>query len=765
MRLGTVSFIKARAAFDTVEDQYLFLLRRIPAPGFASWVICKRLRRSSKRNNPSVRGIKASFAPGAEARCTSTNTPASDQLAEAQPASCRHSFKIHTDSPSFAIQLCPKENDTDEAIAPMAPPTRFNSLRTGGSRPAARKPTFRDDSNLVGFRYDKAVAAEPPVHITRSTTSASTRSRPPPLQRSPSSSTTTTVSSSCSCAASTSAVSLAGTAATSINGVPGAGGPVIVAPPRLSMPVVAPPTEQHPALRSPLPQLDEVWKRDSGHGSSLMTKTIPEEDARLNVAEANEDDDCFVERRPTSKDGSSGEASHIEHSPVSVTGSAISGSNSARRHSLNGVRPVTARASVAASTAAPSRYSAWGTRAATNGSPVLAAAAGASRASPSSVIAPFDLRIASSATSSSSSSSYNHHPAAAITASDFLPAPISPPPSPSRASSLRWLTTRRQSLRLSFWGGSRDDGAPAHPQQHQQQRKPAPAPTAPRRWQSVSQLRAGSTAGNNTRPATAHIAGKSASAIAGNTTIAGGLAPGTATPAPASSAKLQPPVSPAQSSSRSTLAMSSPPEPAPGSAAEFSPLGIAIPTDSLLDDDFISSLNFSKRGSLMFDPDSVAAMDRMSLTDDDRSATPTQRSSNAAMPRPVSSATSYAAADDDVRVPPRAASPAPDVRVMAPDVEQESQKVRQLYASGEPPAPLLDTVRHSYCDRLEPTPEVLTEDDESVAYEYSLAVPVAAAALSPVSDSTDSCFSSPQKRKYSRASLFRAKIRKLLVAA
>ncbi|KAJ4159950.1 uncharacterized protein LMH87_007885 [Akanthomyces muscarius] len=606
----------------------------------------------------------------------------------------------------------------------MAPPTRFNSVRTGGSRPVARKPTFRDDSNLVGFRYDKAVAAEPPVHITRSTTSASARSRPPPLQRSPSSSTTTTASSSCSCAASISAVSLAGTAATSING---AGGPVVVAPPRLSMPVIAPPTEQHPALRSPLPQLDEVWKRDSGHGSSLVTKTIPEEEVRFNVAEPNEDDDCFIERRPTSKDGSSGEASHIEHSPVSVTGSAISGNTKPRRHSLNGVRPVTARASVAASTAAaPSRYSAWGTRASTNGSPVLAAAAGASRASPSSVIAPLDLRISSFATSSSSSSSsYNHHPAAAITASDFLPAPISPPASPSRASSLRWLTTRRQSLRLSFWGGSRDDddGPPAHPQQqHQQQRKPAPAPTAPRRWQSVSQLRGGSTAGNNARPATAHIAGKFASGIAGNTpAIAAGLAPGTATPAPASSAKLQPPVSPAQSSSRSTLAMSSPPEPARDSLAEFSPLGIAIPTDSLLDEDFISSLNFSKRGSLMFDPDSVAAMDRMSLTDDDRSATPTQRSSNAAVPRPVSSATSYAAADDDARVPPGTASPTPDVRVMAPDVEQESQKVRQLYASGEPPAPLLDTVRHSYCDRLEPTPEVLTEDDESVANGNTLA--------------------------------------------
>ncbi|KAJ6788284.1 hypothetical protein PWT90_10732 [Aphanocladium album] len=97
---------------------------------------------------------------------------------------------------------------------------------------------------------------------------------------------------------------------------------------------------------------------------------------------------------------------------------------------------------------------------------------------------------------------------------------------------------------------------------------------------------------------------------------------------------------------------------------------------------------------------------------------------------------------------------------MTPDIEQESQKVRLLYASGEPPASLRDTVRHSFCDRLEPTPEVLTEDDESVPYESSLAAPAAAAAaaLSPVEDTTDYCPSSPQKRKITRSSFFRSKI-------
>ncbi len=220
--------------------------------------------------------------------------------------------------------------------------------------------------------------------------------------------------------------------------------------------------------------------------------------------------------------------------------------------------------------------------------------------------------------------------------------------------------------------------------------------------------------------------------------------------------------------------MSPPPDTGRESLADFSPLGIAIPTDSLLDDDFISSLNFSKRGSLMLDLDNAAAMDHMSLTDDDRSATPTQPSSVDALaaPGPTSSVTSCAVADDHVAEPtsvasPTAddhvpeptsvASPTADVRAMAPDVEQESQKVRQLYASWEPPA------RHSYCDRLEPTPEVLTEDDESVAYETILAAPAAAATLSTVSDSTDPCLSPPQKRKYSRVSFFRVKIRKLFL--
>ncbi|KAJ6779630.1 hypothetical protein PWT90_09418 [Aphanocladium album] len=405
---------------------------------------------------------------------------------------------------------------TDEAIAPMAPPTRFNSVR-GGSRPVALK-SFRDDSNLVGFRYDKAVAAEPPVHIAprhASSSSSSTVSnasmRPKGLSRSPSSSTTTS-SSSYSHAASISVVSLAGTAATSIHGVAASsGGPVIVAPPRLSLPVLAPPTEQHPALRSPAPSSFDDWKRDS---AAVVTKTIPEEE-RLNVAKPSDDDDCFVEKRPASKDNASGAASHIEHIvPAPAPHAANSASARAHRQSLSSTRPTASKGPATAAIVGYSRvsgstgtkYSGRPSKNSTN-APVTPTNSCAEAAATTATavagaltrpgLAALDLRIASSSCFSSSSSSSYTHPAPAITASDFLPAPISPPPSPSRSSPRRKISKRR-SLRFSLWGGSREvDNTAVQRQQYQHPHQPAPV--ALRRWNSVSQLRGGSTgAGTST---------------------------------------------------------------------------------------------------------------------------------------------------------------------------------------------------------------------------------------------------------------------------
>ncbi|OAA58176.1 Rab-GAP/TBC domain protein [Cordyceps fumosorosea ARSEF 2679] len=633
----------------------------------------------------------------------------------------------------------------------MSPPTRFSSMRAS-SRPAAvLPPVSRDDSSLAAFRsfrYEKTVAAEPPVQYKPTIKRASTMLPPrePSLKRSPSSSTTTS-SSANSCTASVSAVSLAGTAATSIHG----GSVVVVAAPsmRLILPSVPPPTELHPALRSPAPLLDER-KRDSGHGSAIMKDTIHEEE-RLNVVGLSEHDDCFVESRqrwrqqPTTSKHAAATSSPATPPASSVSAGPVTfGSGKPRRQSLfpaNEVRPRPATACLTTSgtyygAGAPSKNSsACATGAApTNGSPAtITAAARAPKTSPSSIIAPLDLHITSTASSSSSSSSRNKLPpptvSAAITASDFIPAPLSQPPSPSRSSSRassRPKLFRRQSLHISsLWGGSRDDSATTRPssnnntQPHSQHNT---TPRALRRCHSGSQLRGTSTdAVGNTR-------------LAADITIPGSAArrrPATgaaATPAAPASAKLQPlvkpPLSPARSSSRSSSQAMSSPSPdldRESAAADFSPLVVAIDTESLLDDSYITSMHFSKRGSYI-DPDNILAMGRMSITDDDRSATPTQHSSVATVPRPASSATSYAAADGQARAPRRAASPAPDMPgIMTPDLEQESQKVRQLYASGSPPASLRDTSRHSYCDRLEPTPEVLTEDDDSAANGNTLA--------------------------------------------
>jgi hypothetical protein len=62
-------------------------------------------------------------------------------------------------------------------------------------------------------------------------------------------------------------------------------------------------------------------------------------------------------------------------------------------------------------------------------------------------------------------------------------------------------------------------------------------------------------------------------------------------------------------------------------------------------------------------------------------------------------------------------SSTPDIRVLAADVEKESQKVRSLYtvgdgSHGEPGK------RRSYCERLEPTPEVPSEENELDPYGF-----------------------------------------------
>ncbi|KAH8907014.1 hypothetical protein BR93DRAFT_937931 [Coniochaeta sp. PMI_546] len=97
----------------------------------------------------------------------------------------------------------------------------------------------------------------------------------------------------------------------------------------------------------------------------------------------------------------------------------------------------------------------------------------------------------------------------------------------------------------------------------------------------------------------------------------------------------------------------------------FLPLTTEIPNDSLLSEDLFEQLEFSKRGSIMFGAKRLPSVSSPSMQ------TP--------------SATHDSHHDSAARAPARdgASSAVPSIRVLAPDVERESQKVRSLYDSTE----------------------------------------------------------------------------------
>ncbi|KAF5606081.1 hypothetical protein FPCIR_182 [Fusarium pseudocircinatum] len=185
----------------------------------------------------------------------------------------------------------------------------------------------------------------------------------------------------------------------------------------------------------------------------------------------------------------------------------------------------------------------------------------------------------------------------------------------------------------------------------------------------------------------------------------------------------------------------------------FVPLDVSIPCESILDDAFMNTVSFSNRGSIMLGAQDTAAIDgaikqhtmsidspsstnadTLATANNDESdsgrATPTPTPSTTAprsmtptpttpttpksqtLPRPSDESNdmnnSVKGAGDGS---PQGLMSAPDIRVLAADVEKESQKVRSLYtvgdgSHGEPGK------RHSYCERLEPTPEVPSEENE-----------------------------------------------------
>ncbi|GKT57242.1 TBC domain-containing protein [Colletotrichum tofieldiae] len=152
-------------------------------------------------------------------------------------------------------------------------------------------------------------------------------------------------------------------------------------------------------------------------------------------------------------------------------------------------------------------------------------------------------------------------------------------------------------------------------------------------------------------------------------------------------------------------------------AVDFSPISISIPTDNLLDDDFLTSLSFSNRGSLMFGgrrPFLAQTTDRTmedkSQTDEAHAPASTPAEAPAATApilhiqyeeQPQSTAVSTTdicandmSATETIMTEVTMAEPAaelvsqatmttPSIRVLSADVEMESRKVRSLYETGE----------------------------------------------------------------------------------
>ena len=118
---------------------------------------------------------------------------------------------------------------------------------------------------------------------------------------------------------------------------------------------------------------------------------------------------------------------------------------------------------------------------------------------------------------------------------------------------------------------------------------------------------------------------------------------------------------------------------------DFHPINTSIPEGRFLDD--IDSLNFSKRGSILFGGKRAVSPPNPAL-----GPSPMQMSPTRPAPAPVPAAASADGAPDSkpaLAIPqptPRDSArklSLPNIRVMSVDTERESQKVRSLYESGD----------------------------------------------------------------------------------
>ncbi|KAF4967130.1 hypothetical protein FZEAL_10573 [Fusarium zealandicum] len=584
----------------------------------------------------------------------------------------------------------------------MLPP-KFGSVRHKNNS-TERRTSLRYDASLVALRYEKTVPAEPPIPIV-------SRNSARPSRR-PSSSSASSHSSHHR--------------------------PIVVPPPGS----VAPPTEEHPALRasaststSPSPRTSPVsaeeWKRDSGVARANSSSTIHEEEG---------EDECMASLYEKACESVTSFPA-VPYSLSSLVSSAVSRPCTTVQQmedpfvDENSITaPLTSLSSAASSVVSNARCTTPPPPPpASHSDP--ATPTRASRAIPIPVASSKTPKIIPSSPSCSAASGSYPHPSSPSSSSSprssFSSSPHRLVNSISSRTGSRFGTTKSLSQMLS---------GPMQPLW----RGPSPPASIA---SSTSSTPAGSTSTAVSAP------GATANATATAAAMAGSKQPLSSSPKTTSRFWHRP-----RSNTNSTTTTTT----SAGAISSdcdlpFLPLDVSIPCDSLLDDGFMNSVSFSKRGSIMIDPKDApadaAADGKKSLftslaskitnapatsnndESDDGCATPTPTTTTAAPTltptpttptrattptTPVSQSLSRPSDESNDKNTsgkrasagsPQGLMSPPDIRVLAADVEKESQKVRSLYtvgdgSRGEPGK------RHSYCERLEPTPEVPSEENE-----------------------------------------------------
>lgn len=479
-------------------------------------------------------------------------------------------------------------------------PTRFSSVRQK-NRLHTGLPSFRDDTSLVGFRYEKTKPAEPPVPLPPSRNPL----RTPSLLSVARSNTTATNKTQSTSSSSVSSFSVS---------------PVVVAPPTALayMPSVAPPTEQHPALRSPLPANAlgiQDGKRDSGHAATANSDSVIHEE---DCEDDYEQQQYLSEKmNELAREGAIPEAmEHIEYRDEDRALAVVD----------------RAAASVAA----------------LHGPPPASPTAN----SPSSPQSDIQSRV--------------------------FKQPVSP----------RKLVKKTSTRFSVFRGRSSSEASGRAEEASPMESEPKPLMRGSIATPASSMHKPGQDDHFSQQTALPPSGGLNA---ASNDTC---------------------------SSSASAI---------PDLDAQFAPLAISIPTDSLLDDAFMTGFSFSKRGSLMFggkratmatdgatdfSPSTTAALDHGNTSDTEMP----DASLDQTVPEGVVNGrpSSTVSATDTVNRT-TAAQPLPDIRILSPDIEKESQKVRSLYSTSDA-INWEDGARFSFCEHLEPTPEVPAEEDPHDPY-------------------------------------------------